>query len=78
MICENILRNGISNETIHDMTGMEEIEVFLREQRLCWFENVGRIDKERAPVDAKKLAVEGSKKGQPKNMERGCEKRHAG
>ena len=37
MICRKIVRDGLSNETIRGMTGVENIEKFLREQRLQWF-----------------------------------------
>ena len=60
------LRDDISNETIHDMTDVEKIEEFLREQRLRWLEHMKKIDDERAPVKAKIFVVNGSKRGRPK------------
>ena len=33
-MCGKTLRDGISNQTIRDMTGVEKIEEFMREQRL--------------------------------------------
>ena len=40
MICGKTLRDGISNETICEMTSVEKIEESLREQRLRWFEHI--------------------------------------
>ena len=59
MICEEAIRDkdGISNETIRDMTGIEKIEEFLREQRLRSFGHIERMDEKRAPVKAKKKFV---------------------
>ena len=55
MICGKTLREGINNETIHDMTGVEKIEEFLREQILRWFGHVQSEVDERAPVKSKDL-----------------------
>ena len=40
MLRGKTLRNDISNEKIREMTGVEKIEEFLREQRLRWFEHM--------------------------------------
>ena len=37
MICGKTRRDGISNKTIRDMSGVEKIVEFLRKQRLWWF-----------------------------------------
>ena len=66
MICGKALRDDISSEKIREMTGVEKIEEFLREQRLRWFEHMEKIDDERAPVKAKTFVVNGSKRGRPK------------
>ena len=60
------LRDGLSNQIIHDMTNAEKMEEFMREQRLRWFGLVERMDDERSPVKAKSIVVDGSKKGRPK------------
>ena len=44
---------GISNETIREMTVVEKIEEFLREQRLRWFGCIERMDDKRALRKAK-------------------------
>ena len=66
MICGEILRAGIGNETIHEMTGVEKMEVFFREQRLRWFRRFEKMDDERASVKADNFVVNGSKRGRPK------------
>ena len=40
MMRDKTLRVGISNETICKMTSVEQIEEFLREQRLRWFGHI--------------------------------------
>ena len=54
MICGKTLKDGISNETIRDMTGVEKIE-FLRKQKLRWFEHMERIDDEELQRKQKSL-----------------------
>ena len=61
-ICGNTLRYGMSNSTICDMTGVEKIEEFVREQRFGWFGHVKRINDERTPVKSKNFVVDGSRK----------------
>ena len=51
-----------------DMTGVEKMLEFMNEHKLRWFELVKRMDDERAPVKAKKIVDDGSKKGRPKKM----------
>ena len=58
MICGKTLRDGKSNQTIRDTTGVEMIKEFMKEQRLRWFGDVERINDERAPVKEKKFVVE--------------------
>ena len=65
MICGKRLRDVISIQTIRDMTCVEKIEEFMREQRLRWFGHVERMDIERTPVNAKNFVVDGSEKGIP-------------
>ena len=55
MISGKTLRDGISNETIYKMTGVEKTEEFLKEQRLRWFGLVERIVDKIVPVKAKIL-----------------------
>ena len=66
MMCGKTLRDDISNGTIREMTGVEKIEKYLREQRLRWFEHMEKMDDERAPVKAKIFVANGSKRGRPK------------
>ena len=47
---------------ICDMSGVEKIKEFIKEQILQWFRYVERIDNERAPVKAKKIVDDGLKK----------------
>ena len=64
MICGKTLRDDISNKTICEMTDVEKIEEFLREQKLRWFEHTEKIDDERAPVKEKCIdLINGSKRG---------------
>ena len=53
IICGKTLKDGISNDRIREMTGVEKIEKFLREQRLRWFGHREKMDDERAPVKVK-------------------------
>ena len=46
MICGKTQRDGISNETIRETTGVGWIEKFLREQKLRWFGHIERMDDE--------------------------------
>ena len=50
MICGKILREYVSNETICEMTVVEKIEEFSREQRLRCFQHIVKMDDESAPV----------------------------
>ena len=54
MICGKILRNGIRNKIIHQMTGVK-IEEFLRKQKLRWLCQIEKMNNERARVKAKIL-----------------------
>ena len=65
VICSKILR-GVSNETIRKMTGMKKIKELQREQGLSWFEDVERMNDERALINAKNFVVNDSKKGRSK------------
>ena len=76
MICEKTLKNGISHETMCDMTEVEKMEEFLKEQRLRWFEYVERMYYKKASVKRKRFVVEGLKKVE--KMKRGGSKTHAG
>ena len=40
MICGKTSRDDISNDTKREITGVEKIEEFFREQRLQWFEHI--------------------------------------
>ena len=53
---------GICNETIRDMTGVEKIEGFLRDEKFGWFELMEWMEDERALVKANNFVVDGSKK----------------
>ena len=45
-----ILKDKINNEKIQEMTDVEKLEEFLKEQKLRWIGNVERVGKERGPV----------------------------
>ena len=62
MINGKILRDGINNETICEMTSVEKIKKFFREHRLRWFGHIEKMDNEKAPVNAKSFVVHGSKR----------------
>ena len=59
MICGKTMKDKMKNEKIREMTSVERLEEFLREQRLG---NEERIDEERGPVKALLLDVDGKKK----------------
>ena len=50
MLCDKIRRDKVSNYKFGEITGVESINEFLREQRLRWLGHVERMDKEREPV----------------------------
>ena len=60
MICGKALRDGISNETIHEMTDVKKIKFAKK------FGHVERMHDESAAVKAKNFVVGGSKRGRPK------------
>ena len=62
MISGKTLGDGIRNQTIRDVTGVEKIKDFMREQRLRWFGYVERMDDERTPVKAKNFSLMAQRK----------------
>ena len=66
MICGNTLKDEINNKKICEMTGVERLEEFLREQRLRWLGQVEKKDEERGPVKVLHLEVDRTKKVRPK------------
>ena len=44
IMCRKTLRDGISNQTICDMTDMAKIKEFMQKQRLSWYGHVERMD----------------------------------
>ena len=77
MICGKTLKIKINNETIRQITGVERLEEFLKEQRLQWLRYVERKDEERIPVKTLHLQVEGTKKTKTETaMERSSEMWH--
>ena len=60
------LKDKMNKEKICEMTSVERLEEFLREQRLQWLGHVKRMDEERGPVEALHLEVDGTKKERPK------------
>ena len=59
------LRDGIDNETVREMTGVESINEFLREQRLRWFRHIEKMNDKRVPMKVKNFVVDGLKRGRP-------------
>ena len=55
LICGKTPKDDISNETIREIKGAENIEELLRVQRLRWFGYTEKMYDERAPVKAKIL-----------------------
>ena len=67
IICGKRLRDGISNPTIYDITGMEKIEELVCERaEIKMVRALESMNDERTPPKAKSFVVEGSKKGRPK------------
>ena len=61
--CGKTLKNKqASNEEIHEVLGVENMEEFLREQRLRWLGHVERIDNDGRPVTTPHFKLNGSKK----------------
>ena len=46
------MKDKINNQKIREMTDVERLEKFLREQRLRWLEHVEKMDEERGAVKA--------------------------
>ena len=65
IVCGKTLRDGISNATIHYMTGVEKMEKFLKEQSLRWIGHIDRMNDERATMKPKNFVIDGSKRGKP-------------
>ena len=66
MICGKIVRDGTSNHTIRDATGVDKVEEFMRQQKLRWLEYVKRMNHEIAPAKTNNFVVGCSKKSRPK------------
>ena len=80
MICARTLRDGVSNETIRVMTGVEKIEEFLRKRAdiaIIWV-SVKNEDDQRTPVKAKNLKVWVKERQTEKEMKRISAKRRVG
>ena len=67
MICGKTLKDKMNNEKIREMISVMRLKEFLREKRLRWLELTERMDKERGPVRALLLEVDGTKKGRLKS-----------
>ena len=52
-ICGKTLRDGMSNQTIRDMTDVDKIEEIIREQRIKMVCTRERMNNERTPVKTK-------------------------
>ena len=63
---KTLIKDGLSNKIICEMTSAEKIEGFLNEQKLQWFQHIEKMDDERAPVKSKSFVVNGSKRGRLK------------
>ena len=55
MICGKTLRDGISNEPICEMAGMEKIENFLRKQSLAMVWACGKVGSGKSSSKSKKF-----------------------
>ena len=78
-ICGKTLRGGISYKTINELTDVEKIKNFLREQKLRWLDHKKKMDDERAPVKAKNFGSKtgnGSKRGRQKKRIKRDYKKH--
>ena len=60
------MRDKITNKKIPDLTGVERLEEYLREQRLLWLGHVEKMDEELGPGKALHIEVDGTKKRRPK------------
>ena len=80
MIFGKTLRNGISNKTIRDITGMKKIKELLRDPRLQEFGRVEKLDEKRVLAKVKNFVIEVLKKKRQtkEKTKRGCTKRHVG
>ena len=68
MICGRTLKDGISNEITCEITGVEKLKKFFREQKMQWF---GHIEKNELQWRKKKIVVNGSKRCRPKKRMKG-------
>ena len=66
MLRGKTLKDKVNNYKIREMTGVESIDKFLREQRLRWLGHVERMEKEKGAVKALQFKMDGTKKGTPK------------
>ena len=66
MLCGKTLEDNVSNYKIREMTGVESIDEFLREQRLQWLGRVERMDKESGPAKTLHFNLDGTKTHRPK------------
>ena len=57
IMCRKTLRDGISNQTICDMTDMAKIKEFMQKQRLSWYGHVEKMD----DIKAKHFVVDSTK-----------------
>ena len=51
IICEKTLKDKINNEKIREMTGVDSLEEFLKDQKMHWLGHVERMDVETGPVN---------------------------
>jgi len=66
MICGKTVRDKVRNEEIRERTEVESIEEHSREQQLCWFGHMERMDCERSQSVAMNVKIDCSKKDRPK------------
>ena len=53
------LKDKITNEKVRELTDVDEMKEFLREQRLRWLGHVERMDENRGPAKAVQIQIDG-------------------
>ena len=61
LICGKTLKDKITNEKVHELTGVDKMKEFMRGQRLLWLGHVERMDENRGPANVLHFQMDGSK-----------------